>query len=724
MRKLRDFFYVILLFFSTMVYASLPQAPNEVIKDNPEKEVTQIIAPKNREYAEMNLNITKVNLKNIIGFELGNGDIVFDVEKSLTFDGIESKESFFYLTDSLGSFSEITNYKRNSRKVSKINYSDSIMSNKIRFNFTESLIRIKDGGKYKELYIGKIDKKQRLVEKVWRIEKSKNYKKEKLETLNDGVYISLDVTDNPKLRQKIREREIIFLDNNFPMKESQNKINLKQANGVGWKFFPNKMNEAMGIRRDEVYFDLPVKREKKEIIYGIVQEGDGITVYEIGVSDYDEQQKVESLPGEANVTVRYALLNKPQVFRENGRYYIWLGNILRFGKQETFNGQRIYNFSVDTDSANHINLQFKGETGITKNHDSILELNQKNLISGIYKTTYLQSKNYGRNWQDFNNEVRPYGLELKPGEYANNVISHYGLAFKLVFEVTKEIYDGILDNIYYQIINTEDLVVKLKRWISNSNKPEANYILLKTGDINKRIVVSGEESVDLSNKDVGVEITHTFVSVDNFKLLGENYIKTNFKDNIGVKVSEVSSKEKAISFAPGIKGYTKQSGVTKNGEVIYDLIFYRDGEDGRATHETEVKIYADKNALDGNLEKNVINFTFKNKIFEVITEKGKLNFGDFFPGDIKVAGDIIKFKNFTDAKINITVNSEGFIPKKDIDTPTEDQKIFLEHITVVELDTTKKLENSFRLKGEASTKSSTEPGEYRGTLIVNIDIIP
>lgn len=111
--------------------------------------------------------------------------------------------------------------------------------------------------------------------------------------------------------------------------------------------------------------------------------------------------------------------------------------------------------------------------------------------------------------------------------------------------------------------------------------------------------------------------------------------------------------------------------------------------------------------------------------FEIIDGHGKLDFGDFFPGDIKQAGDTIRFRNIHNAKINVEMKSSTTeMSKLDVSNPAENQKIQVRKLEAYELNTQNKNENHFKIKGEAVTTPTTEVGKYKGTAEVIITIIP
>lgn len=121
-----------------------------------------------------------------------------------------------------------------------------------------------------------------------------------------------------------------------------------------------------------------------------------------------------------------------------------------------------------------------------------------------------------------------------------------------------------------------------------------------------------------------------------------------------------------------------------------------------------------------------IDFNIINKVvFEILPGKGVLDFGDFFPGDIKKSESLIEFKNPNGAKIDVSLN------------PTNTEKMFkvgakitpnttipLSNIQIKDLKTESNNINSFRISGEAKTTPKTEIGQYKGELDVIVTVIP
>ncbi|MGL4935567.1 MAG: hypothetical protein ACRC51_08820, partial [Cetobacterium sp.] len=82
---LKRLIYATLLFVvSVLVFSDTPKAPNELIVENPYKEVKTVDANKNREHAKMEIGVTKINLVELEGKILENGKVMYILPVSNT----------------------------------------------------------------------------------------------------------------------------------------------------------------------------------------------------------------------------------------------------------------------------------------------------------------------------------------------------------------------------------------------------------------------------------------------------------------------------------------------------------------------------------------------------------------------------------------------------------------------------------------------------------------
>jgi hypothetical protein len=84
-KQIKHFIYFILLLVSSiMIFSKPPQAPNKLVTENPKREVTTVEANKNREHAEMDITVKKLNLKSLISYKLSDLEFYIQLPKNET----------------------------------------------------------------------------------------------------------------------------------------------------------------------------------------------------------------------------------------------------------------------------------------------------------------------------------------------------------------------------------------------------------------------------------------------------------------------------------------------------------------------------------------------------------------------------------------------------------------------------------------------------------------
>lgn len=206
---------LVIIVCSAFTFAELPQAPNTVITENPDKKVTTVEAPKNREHAEMNITINKLIPKEIEGIELPTGEVLLFIEKDGMIQGRKKRENILYVTDSLDSFPDLStvNGKTTIANIQKIK--DKVASNGIVVNEYDGLVVVEDGQKHSELFVGIVEKLSGETSKVWEI---KRKKAKELDGGSDGSRVVFQLNDeqlkeftqpNIKLVAGIRYEQVI-----------------------------------------------------------------------------------------------------------------------------------------------------------------------------------------------------------------------------------------------------------------------------------------------------------------------------------------------------------------------------------------------------------------------------------------------------------------------------------------------------------------------------------
>ncbi|WP_297597280.1 hypothetical protein [uncultured Cetobacterium sp.] len=254
--------------------------------------------------------------------------------------------------------------------------------------------------------------------------------------------------------------------------------------------------------------------------------------------------------------------------------------------------------------------------------------------------------------------------------------------------------------------------------------------------------IKAQASLNMSDVSIAQELkwhsgnTNGISSISNIKL---NFLgNSRVFDTIGVKngqsiVNELEvtgSKSGVLKADNGIlttgkdikveyKNLGIEIGIKSSGEL-----FILKKENKPINEIFTIKIYykAAGKIFLGQMEVDIFN---QGTTFEILPGKGKLDFGDFFPGDIKKAESLIEFKNPTNAKILIdlssTNNNNMYRQNSGITSQTT---IPLKNIQVKDLKSNSGNVNSFKILGEAITTKDTESGEYKGILDVIITVIP
>ena len=119
------FFFKFLIIFYTIftsnLYSSTSEIPNEKVFDNPKKEVTTVEAKKNKEHAEMNIVVNKLNIQEIQGHDIGNGKTQYFIpkeekENKLLRSLINNKDNQYLIFETKEQLSEYLNKNKKAKK--------------------------------------------------------------------------------------------------------------------------------------------------------------------------------------------------------------------------------------------------------------------------------------------------------------------------------------------------------------------------------------------------------------------------------------------------------------------------------------------------------------------------------------------------------------------------------------------------------------------------------
>lgn len=128
----------------------------------------------------------------------------------------------------------------------------------------------------------------------------------------------------------------------------------------------------------------------------------------------------------------------------------------------------------------------------------------------------------------------------------------------------------------------------------------------------------------------------------------------------------------------------------------------------------EIEIYYREVLMGG------LNLKIQNGYGFSINDKNKLNFGYFFPGDIKKEEALIQFTNPLNAKIDIKLKSNNNNIYKVNSSIVENTTIPISNIQINKVLN----KNAFKISAEAATTENTEIGEYNGNIDIVITVIP
>lgn len=573
MYKIKRNILLLLLFtiFTVLTFAELPQAPNMVITENPDKPVTTVTASKNREHAEMNITVNKINIEEIEGIELPTGEILLFLSSLEEKKDKMRREEVYYVTDSIENFPDIstTNGKRIIANLQKLK--DSVLSNGIKVNNYGEITIIDIDKKYGELYIGIVDKLSGDISKIWKINSNK-YEIEELKGNFEKNALVIDLRGKKELSENLKKKKIKI----FPFMNKENRIATRTNNSmnISYEYKENNYKGGMGYSVDELNIKFPVGIDK-----GIILDEENRKIYIArGVEDID--------PNEENLS-KYVNLKEARYVEDGGKYYIWLGNYRKVNRALGYGGSdlRYFNFSYDKDRSRVASLTFVNQiNGITRTEELIADYENVDeiLIAGLdakgERNGVIRSEFYSM--YDLPDIAR-YGLNYPKRVNKNPDTFDYGwvLAFKLRYKIPKDLYDEIKSGVYTRVLNASRIEVGLRGWFNDPNEDRVETeILINSGNLNTAIVGGIEEKIDFSNTFIG-------------EALSSESIKNEFplKDNYLIEIEGKRYSVSSLETTPIEVGDKMEMGIrTENGSKTF--YFIRKEKDSKLS--TEIVIYA------------------------------------------------------------------------------------------------------------------------------------
>lgn len=456
------------------------------------------------------------------------------------------------------------------------------------------------------------------------------------------------------------------------------KIEYKQTQNQGAKPFITKLQEA----NSKQIFNIQVKMLSEDMVNSLNGTGDMLNI---------TVEPKQSIPiGEVmfKFDARLAQLKKDSWIKANGDVSInFTNNSINYAKLMTTEG----NFTLDK----IINIQeVKSVNGITTS----IEKNYNGIIYKIFV--------------DNNGQKIAIPLNKKISELKNSImLSNSNLAINDINFVVKGndnlLYDGTIKKAYTgesAVIGTGTLDLTILKFKENSWFSWNKSTIGKIGNIQNT-------SAGISTNKVSMNIASGKLFNWESSLSSNQYIVTKLKvtNNGTIKEGNNTGERTEIDMGANKIGIDAEGFFIHKKEFKLNDISYK------------IEVYHHDILL------GTLNLTVKNsKPFTIIGDN-KIDFGHFFPGDVRQEEGLFEFENYEEAKVIVTLGTTDPKMTKIGHIPSPDRTI---PITSVLLRDIKygtyggKNTTTFKLSAAAKTTKNTEVGKYQGQLEVVITVIP
>lgn len=575
---------LILVVFSVIAFAQLPEAPNTLITENPEKEVTTVDAPKNREHAEMNITVNKILIKEKEGISLSDGRAIVFLNDENEEEKINlAEDEVFYVTDSLENFPDIStvNGKRTISNLKRVK--ESAVGNGIIVKDYGEFLLLEGKNLKASLYMGKVNKKDGTVSKMWKIEESKNYKVKELIGIREGSKANFDISTEKELKDGLENNRVKFYrTNNTLLRKKRSLESNNFSTEVKYKYTPRMYSSARGFAMD--YLEVETTNGNKDIL--MLDKNANLL--------WSVEELIDGDSGNINdsETKQYASVRKDNIVRvseEGGQYYIWIGNY-REVNREYENGATEYggyNFSItkasqeietpfrlsnENSNANSGSAQYKLKMDTSTNAIILGNINTDvtNIRNSWVGSKYCDRPEYGG--ERALPSLTEYNLFWpKPLHYKED--RHlYGwcLAMKIRYEIPQELYNRIMSGEYNCLENIGEVTVYTRYWqeIPSTDETKPN-LLIKSGEMKAIILPYLEEKFDFANKYTDEDyISKEFSDTSKYFII-ENDDKIEIKDASGSSVTRSISELKTSSLE--IFNGVELSVVQENGRNTFKV---------------------------------------------------------------------------------------------------------------------------------------------------------
>lgn len=789
----------LLILLTIMSFATPLEAPNQLIIENPYKEVKTVEANKNREHAEMNIFVNKLNPKNIKGYKIDDNEYYVELPS----EDILKENEVYYISKSIEELPDIysINGKKTIVNLNKFkNY--SIETEEFTYGFIENIILISKAPiGIKNFTISKLDKTSGEIKKVYNVDRYNNIKILELqgkvinknsqivfklndEILNDFLENQVEIkigknfneilkNENTKIRAKNnnlfykidKEKKQLLVEN--MEKTDEIKIVISNSNKIN-KIYKGVIRNSL---KGEVTYDIRSSLINYEIVGDVVPVQPQLHVYATFTGDIPvgiELTKVTLEGDEIAIPIEVPIING------TGEGEITLdGSTFKLGYKEGKFKLGVVSLN-DPEMPTKI-ITTKGYSGNTQVNEELVHIYKRpngnistvQVSLGDAKTklaflntlkgeiSHINTNNFGEfnvkstgddwTWFCFYQFAKDMLVADKPTMELEDY-SRFDSGKMTVNGTITDAKDYIYSNANISIgfeenqYKSQYLYFKMNNW----NGEEFNKIFRvhnnNTG-VTKIRFVDFNFHVPALNLNGDIEISLDNTTSNYSKIYNEDGVEQNptvpetkviFTGDIpsGRNISKIILQIEGISSSveiPIVNG-------TGEGEIQVEDSILKIGFENKGFKLTVVKRgniplkkkIVMKEYITGNVRAiGTHNISINKTGFEILPDKGKMDFGDFIPGDTKKTESLIEFKNPNGAKINVTLNPVNIEKMFKVDAQiTPNTTIPLSNLQITNLQNGANNTNNFKISGVATTTIDTIPGKYKGELEVIITIIP
>lgn len=502
-----------------------------------------------------------------------------------------------------------------------------------------------------------------------------------------------------------------------------NKINTISING-----FRNKNNIFFSIKKD--------KHLKKNPSYGVIRISNFTKKYDFKSKQLETPTIMSEDDDKINFKIPYIEGSKSIYLLDKNNYFIYRINLdfSPYLGSVTFNVDRRF---LTFNRGNWLDYKGRAFSDITGSVQ-VPDVNFKNFIkidsnlkSLVTNTTFFPEEISGMKYRSkfsFNEEV--YYL-YAPGESAWNEI-----AIPVLTSLSRLPRFVVFSKYGDNNIIEKNVVTYIAKGTDASDMFTVDFIEHIAGEA----AVEGDASIDLTKLKQGEFVgwssascgaTGTVSPDSGDSASGVSMQVT--KNKIFHWVSHTDRKPAVTKIRVSNGKQTFENSVKDPGSHLIvsfpdnDLWFEQDSFSIQKRKSTSYPITYRIEAYYHDVLLGILNLTVINSKDFSIIDDGGINFGDFFPGDIKQGETKIKLQNSQGANISITSsnNKNEMVKigsKKNINTTIPIKNILIKKEKDF-FDKDGKVD-TFKLSAVAETNKNTEVGEYKGTLDLTITIVP